>query len=144
MWPAWTDSTRRSPAWPASASAPSAASRRAFPLAPGLEGAGWDGFAPETPRLAGEARAAVGVGDSTGLRRVAVRPAVATLYDSLTKCADSVVPPQFVLFPYQMVLDGVVLPARRAHVFVPLQAGGGQDGLGAPEAVRLLCSTGEG
>src|SRR5436309_2406606 len=58
--------------------------------------------------------------------------------------ADSVVPPQFVLLPYQMVLDGVVLPARRAHVFVALQAVVDQDGLVEPETVRLQSSTAVG
>ena len=153
-----TDAPARSPAervqawvllgivnfYSASDSAASDAFRQAFSLDPGLDVAGLDGFDPEIARLAGEARAAVGVGDSTGLRRVAVRPAVATLYDCLTKCADSVVPPQFVLFPYQMVLDGVVLPARRAHVFVALQAVVDQDGLVEPETVRLLSSTAVG
>src|SRR5256886_4409525 len=142
-----TDAPARSPAarvqawvllgivnfYSASDSAASEAFREAFSLDPGLDVAGLDGFDPEIARLAGEARAAVSVGDSTAVRTVAVRPAVAPLYDCLTKCADSVVPPQFVLFPYQMVLDGVVLPARRAHVFVALQAVQGQDGLVWPE-----------
>src|SRR3989449_5708701 len=48
------------------------------------------------------------------------------------------------LFPYQMVLDGVVLPARRAHVFVALQAVVDQDGLVEPETVRLQSSTAVG
>ena len=153
-----TDAPARSPAervqawvllgivnfYSASDSAASDAFRQAFSLDPGLDVAGLDGFDPEIARLAGEARAAVGVGDSTAVRTVAIHPAVAPLYDCLTKCADSVVPPQFVLFPYQMVLDGVVLPARRAHVFVALQAVVDQDGLVEPETVRLLSSTAVG
>src|SRR5439155_689224 len=103
-----------------------------------------DTGAPASTELIAQARAAVGVGDSTGPRTVAARAPVATLYDCLTKCADSVVPPQFVLFPYQVVLDGVVLPARRAHVFVALQAVVDQDGLVEPETVRLLSSTAVG
>ena len=128
----------------ASDSAASEAFRQAFSLDPGLDVPGLDAFDPEIARLVGEARAAVGVGDSTGPRTVAARAPVATLYDCLTKCADSVVPPQFVLFPYQMVLDGVVLPARRAHVFVALQAVVDQDGLVEPETVRLQSSTAVG
>src|SRR5438067_1989847 len=41
-------------------------------------------------------------------------------------------------------LDGVVLPARRAHVFVALQAVVDQDGLVEPETVRLQSSTAVG
>src|SRR2546425_5064987 len=79
-----TDAPARSPAervqawvllgivnfYSASDSAASDAFRQAFSLDPGLDVAGLDGFDPEIARLAGEARAAVGVGDSTGLRRV--------------------------------------------------------------------------
>src|SRR5439155_11511466 len=95
-------------------------------------------------RMVGDSGAAAGVVDSTQPPTVAALTPVATLYNCLTKCANSVVPPQFVLFPYQVVLDGVVLPARRAHVFVALQAVVDQDGLVEPETVRLQSSTAVG
>jgi len=102
------------------ASDAAAAFREAFVLDPGLEVSGLDQLDPEIRRLVAEARPARGANDTTRTRPA--EPAQAAVYDCIKKCPTGVVRPRFAFLPEMGILESAVLPSRRSHAFLIVQA----------------------
>ena len=103
------------------ASDAAAAFREAFALDPGLQVSGLDQLDPEIRRLVAEARPARGANDTTTTRRPA-EPAQAAVYDCVKKCPTGVVRPRFAFLTEMGIAESAVLPSRRSHAFLIMQA----------------------